>query len=49
MLGGFAYISDITDSKNRAFRIGVLEAMIYVGGTVAFFLSGVWVQDSGGV
>ncbi|XP_075059776.1 proton-coupled folate transporter-like [Mixophyes fleayi] len=45
-LSVFSYLADITESSNRTFRIGIAEAMIFIGGTSGFLLSGTLLQYS---
>ncbi|XP_067844386.1 lysosomal proton-coupled steroid conjugate and bile acid symporter SLC46A3 [Heptranchias perlo] len=44
-LSVFSYMADITDDKNRTMRIGIVESMIFIGGTVGFLLSGWLLQN----
>ncbi|XP_062911057.1 proton-coupled folate transporter isoform X2 [Mobula hypostoma] len=44
-LSVFSYISDITNVEDRTKYNGIVEAMIYIGGTVGFLLSG-WLFQS---
>uniref|UniRef100_A0A4W3KIC8 Proton-coupled folate transporter-like n=2 Tax=Callorhinchus milii TaxID=7868 RepID=A0A4W3KIC8_CALMI len=40
ILSIFSYVASITDQQNRTLRFGIVEAMILIGGTVGFLLSG---------
>ncbi|XP_071506232.1 proton-coupled folate transporter-like [Diadema antillarum] len=42
-----SYITDITDPSSRMKRLGLLEAMVYIGGTVGLVAGG-WIQESVG-
>ncbi len=43
----FAYISDISSDKWLTFRIGIVEAMMYVAGALALGMGGLWFQTLG--
>ncbi|XP_033127734.1 proton-coupled folate transporter-like [Anneissia japonica] len=42
-----SYITDITDSSNRTKRFGLLESMMFLGGTTGLFLAGSIAQRIG--
>lgn len=43
----FAYVADVSSSGQRTRRLGVLEAMIYLGMTLGSEIGGVWTQRDG--
>ena len=43
----YSYIADITSNKWLTVRIGILEAMIFVGGTISLAIGGVWLSKTG--
>ena len=43
----FTYIADIASNKWLTVRLGILEAMVFVAGTVSFASSGVWLRATG--
>ncbi|XP_076067360.1 proton-coupled folate transporter-like [Oratosquilla oratoria] len=53
--GGFAacimtcmsYIAQVSSMRARTMRVGVIESMVFVGGTMGPFMGG-WLQDAGG-
>ncbi|XP_032882277.1 solute carrier family 46 member 3-like [Amblyraja radiata] len=44
-LSVFSYMADVTTAENRTKRIAIVQAMIYIGGTVGFLLSGWLLQN----
>ena len=42
LMASFAYISDVSSSKWLTFRMGVVEAMMYMAGAVALGAGGLW-------
>ncbi|XP_078413742.1 lysosomal proton-coupled steroid conjugate and bile acid symporter SLC46A3 [Cetorhinus maximus] len=40
-----SYMADITHDGNRTMRIGIVQSMIYIGGTVGYLLSGWLLQN----
>ncbi|XP_043551429.1 proton-coupled folate transporter isoform X2 [Chiloscyllium plagiosum] len=44
-LSVFSYVADITTDENRTMRIGIVQSMIYIGGTVGYLLSGWLLQN----
>ncbi|XP_060686811.1 proton-coupled folate transporter isoform X3 [Hemiscyllium ocellatum] len=44
-LSVFSYVADITTDGNRTMRIGIVQSMIYIGGTVGYLLSGWLLQN----
>ncbi|XP_078086656.1 proton-coupled folate transporter [Mustelus asterias] len=44
-LSVFSYIADITNDGNRTMRIGIVQSMVYIGGTVGYLLSGWLLQN----
>ena len=47
LLSVFAYMSDITVKEKRTLRIGILEAMTFLGGFLGEFIGGVLLDHSG--
>ena len=47
LLSVFSYMADITDKASRTLRVGILESMIFLGGTVGELIGGVLVDHSG--
>ena len=47
ILSVFSYIADITDDSQRAFRLGVLEAVAFVSGMLSHLTSGWWIHKIG--
>ena len=43
----YSYIADITSNKWLTIRIGILEAMVFIGGTISLAISGVWLSTTG--
>lgn len=43
---GFAYVTDISSSKWRSFRLGVLEATFMLGGGLGDFILGYWLRQT---
>ena len=43
----FAYVADVTNPKERTWRLGLLETMIYLGMTLGSELGGVWREYQG--
>ena len=41
----FSYIADVSTLKQRTWRIGIVESMIFVGGALAEGAGGYWVQE----
>ncbi|XP_048456552.1 proton-coupled folate transporter isoform X3 [Rhincodon typus] len=44
-LSVFSYVADITKDGNRTMRIGIVQSMTYIGGTVGYLLSGWLLQN----
>ncbi|XP_013410845.1 proton-coupled folate transporter-like [Lingula anatina] len=44
LIGGMSYIADITTEKQRAFRILVLEVMLWLGSAISQVIIGYWVK-----
>jgi PCFT/HCP family folate transporter-like MFS transporter 1/3 len=42
-----AYAADTTPPESRALKLGVLEALAFLGGTISQFASGFWVENLG--
>ena len=42
-----AYVVDTTDHKTRSIRLGILEICIALSAAVSFFVSGIWLKNSG--
>ena len=47
ILSVFSYIADITDESQRAFRLGVLEAIAFISGMLSHLSSGWWIHKAG--
>lgn len=47
VLSVFSYIADITDENQRAFRLGILEAIAFLSGMLSHLTSGYLVYNSG--
>ena len=47
-MAALSYIADNSDESSRAFRIGIVESMIYLGSMFGFMISGIWKDNSGG-
>lgn len=47
LLACLAYIADTTERGHFAFRLGILEAIVFVGGMVAQLTSGFWIEKLG--
>lgn len=47
VLAMLAYVSDTTPPDSRALRLGILEAIAFVCGTVDYFSSGIWIKNYG--
>ncbi|XP_006811206.1 proton-coupled folate transporter-like [Saccoglossus kowalevskii] len=43
----FAYMADITSRANRTYRLVILEACIFIGGSISQLSTGYWIQSSG--
>ena len=43
----YSYIADISSNKWLTVRIGILEAMIFIGGSISLAISGVWLKETG--
>ena len=43
----FAYVADVSSHQQRTRRLGILEAMIYLGMTVGSEVGGLWTQRNG--
>ncbi|XP_065175419.1 proton-coupled folate transporter-like [Sycon ciliatum] len=43
----FAYVADISSAQHRTRRLGILEAMIYLGMTTGSEVGGVWTEQHG--
>ena len=41
-----AYIADVSTHKTRTLRIGVIQAVHYLAQTLAFIISGIWLQET---
>ena len=41
LMGAFSYLVDVCPRKQRTFRIGIVEAMLYVGAGASHFVSGI--------
>ncbi|KAL4623851.1 proton-coupled folate transporter-like, partial [Arapaima gigas] len=46
-LSCFSYLADVTDAGSRTLRMGIAEAMIFIGGTLGFLISGFLLQRFG--
>ncbi|XP_072368475.1 lysosomal proton-coupled steroid conjugate and bile acid symporter SLC46A3 [Scyliorhinus torazame] len=44
-LSVYSYMADITNDGNRTMRIGIVQSMTYIGGTVGYLLSGWLLQN----
>ena len=42
VLALLAYVADTSPPDSRALRLGILEAIAFICGTVVYFVSGVW-------
>ncbi|XP_031550092.1 solute carrier family 46 member 3-like [Actinia tenebrosa] len=42
-----AYAADTTSPESRAIKLGILEALAFLGGTLSQFASGFWVENLG--
>jgi len=42
-----AYVADTSQPNSRALRLGILEAIAFICGTVVYFSSGVWIKNYG--
>ena len=47
ILAILAYVADTSQPDSRAMRLGILEAIGFVCGTVVYFSSGVWIKNYG--
>lgn len=47
VLAILAYVADTSQPDSRAMRLGILEAIAFVCGTVVSFSSGVWIKNYG--
>lgn len=47
ILAVFAYIADVTDSKDRSLRLGILEAVAFTSGMISHMTSGWWIHHLG--
>lgn len=47
ILSVFSYIADITHPSQRAFRLGVLEAIAFISGMISHLSSGWWIEKTG--
>ena len=43
----FSYVSDISHGDRRSSRIGILESMTFIGGSLANLISGRWLDTAG--
>lgn len=43
----FSYIADITHPSERAFRLGILEAVAFISGMISHLSSGWWIEKTG--
>ena len=41
-----AYVADVSTHKTKTFRIGVVQAVQYLAQTLAFIVSGIWLQET---
>lgn len=47
ILSVFSYVADITQPSERAFRLGILEAVAFISGMVSHLSSGWWIEKTG--
>lgn len=47
ILSVFSYIADITQPSQRAFRLGILEAVAFISGMISHLSSGWWIEKTG--
>ena len=47
ILSVFSYIADITQPSQRAFRLGILEAIAFISGMISHLSSGWWIEKTG--
>ena len=47
VLSVFSYIADITHPAQRAFRLGILEAIAFISGMISHLSSGWWIEKTG--
>ncbi|XP_057308878.1 proton-coupled folate transporter-like [Hydractinia symbiolongicarpus] len=47
ILAVFSYIADITEEKERALRLGILEAVAFTSGMISHMTSGWWIRHLG--
>ena len=47
ILSVFSYIADITLPGQRAFRLGILEAVAFISGMISHLSSGWWIEKTG--
>ena len=47
ILAVFSYIADITEEKDRALRLGILEAVAFTSGMISHVTSGWWIRHLG--
>lgn len=47
VLALLAYVADTSPPDSRALRLGILEAIAFICGTVVYFVSGVWIKNYG--
>ena len=47
ILSVFSYIADITHPSQRAFRLGILEAVAFISGMISHLSSGWWIEKIG--
>ncbi|EDO32892.1 predicted protein, partial [Nematostella vectensis] len=47
VLSVFSYIADITEESQRAFRLGILEAIAFISGMLSHLTSGWWINNLG--
>lgn len=47
ILSVFSYIADLTHTSQRAFRLGILEAVAFISGMISHLSSGWWIAKTG--
>jgi PCFT/HCP family folate transporter-like MFS transporter 1/3 len=47
ILSVFSYVADITHPGQRAFRLGILEAIAFISGMISHLSSGWWIEKTG--
>ncbi|XP_067681637.1 lysosomal proton-coupled steroid conjugate and bile acid symporter SLC46A3-like [Haliotis asinina] len=46
LMAGYSYVTHIADPSNKTARVGIVEAVIFLAGTVGVFISGVMLDNT---